>query len=251
MISREEAKKALETMLSMPINTSLPVLEKFAALPRASARLEGDKYDFVYIHGTRDDSVLLIAHADTVWDSPYDVKKRVIKRERRPKIGCENGVYFSEDPSCGIGADDRAGCAILWLLRESGHSLLITDGEERGELACKYMKVKYPDTFDLVNSNAYMIQADRKNASDYKCYDIPVTDEFRSFVEKNTGFTDAGRSAATDIVVLCDKICGVNLSVGYHDEHTPNETLVFNEWYNSLCVIENLITPPQKRYPLL
>ena len=112
------------------------------------------------------------------------------------------------------------------------------------------MKEHYPGTFDLLNSNAYMIQADRRNASDYKCYNIPVTDEFRRFVEENTGFTDAGNTAATDIVVLCDKICGVNLSVGYHNEHTPGETLVFDEWYNSLCVIEKMITAPQKRYEL-
>ncbi|MBQ3869228.1 MAG: hypothetical protein II777_01670 [Clostridia bacterium] len=250
MISEKEAKKALDSMLSMPINKTLPILKKFAKLPRASARLEGDKYDFVYVHGTREDRVLLIAHADTVWDAVYTAKKRILKRKRRPKIGYENGVYFSKDPSCGIGADDRAGCAILWLLRQSGHSLLITDGEERGELACKYMKEHYPGTFDLLNSNAYMIQADRRNASDYKCYNIPVTDEFRRFVEENTGFTDAGNTAATDIVVLCDKICGVNLSVGYHNEHTPGETLVFDEWYNSLCVIEKMITAPQKRYEL-
>ena len=50
----------------------------------------------------------------------------------------EDGVYSSGDDLCGIGADDRAGCAMLWLLRDSGHSLLILDGEEHGQVGAAF-----------------------------------------------------------------------------------------------------------------
>ena len=244
MTDRETAKKVLEEILASPIDDALPLLKKFAALPGATARLEDGKYGFVYVPGKRDDRVVLAAHADTVWDKAYTEKRR------RGRIKCRDGVYSSGNPFCGIGADDRAGCAILWLLRESGHSLLVTDGEEAGMLGSGYIRSSCPELFAEINSHSYIIQADRRNASDYKCYNLPVTDEFRKFIEENTGYSDAGRNAATDIVALCDKICGVNFSVGYYNEHHKEETLVFDEWYNTFCIIEKMITPPQKRFLL-
>jgi hypothetical protein len=50
-----------------------------------------------------------------------------------------NGVFQSANRIRGIGADDRAGCAILWLLKDLGHSLLITDGEEKGGIGSKWL----------------------------------------------------------------------------------------------------------------
>jgi hypothetical protein len=35
-------------------------------------------------------------------------------------------------------------------------------------------------------------------------------------------------------VTLCRDICGVNLSVGYHREHSDQEYLVLDEWQRSL-----------------
>ena len=245
MISREEAREALELMLSAPLDTPEPILRRFAALPGAVSHIKGDKGDFVYVPGKRDDRVVLVAHSDTVWDKAYT------GRDCRGGFVCGEGIYSSESERHGIGADDRAGCAILWLLRESGHSLLITDGEEHGQTGVSSIRRGYPDLFAELNAHCYMIQADRRNGTDYKFYDLPVSAEFRRFVTESTGYFDAGRFSRTDIVGLCRTVCGVNLSVGYHDEHTPDEYLDFDEWYNSLCVIERMIAPPQKRYPLI
>ena len=44
------------------------VLEKFAALPGAVSRMEGDGMDYVYIPSTRENPVLMVAHADVVED---------------------------------------------------------------------------------------------------------------------------------------------------------------------------------------
>jgi hypothetical protein len=37
----------------------------------------------------------------------------------------------------GLGADDRVGIAMIWMMRKSGHSILITEGEERGGIGAK------------------------------------------------------------------------------------------------------------------
>ena len=61
------------------------------------------------------------------------------------------------------------------------------------------------------------------------------------FIEDNTGYKDAGIFSSTDITVLCEKICGVNLSVGYYYEHFTIESLNFNEWLNTLNIARKKI----------
>lgn len=249
MTDRERAREVLERFCACPLGTEDEVLRLFSALPGAQAHFDGDKRNFVYVPGKREDRVLLIAHADTVWDLQYrgeDFTQRLQK-----KISEGKTVYSGVNPSCGIGADDRAGCAILWLLKDLGHSLLITDGEERGQISANHIKNSYPALYDELNAHAYAIQFDRRNATDYKVYDLAVSEEFLAFIEAETGYSDAGRTARTDIVAICRDICGVNLSIGYYAEHTPDECLVLEEWLATLTLAERLLQKPQKRYPLL
>ena len=70
------------------------------------------------------------------------------------------------------------------------------------------------------------------------------------FIEDNTGYKDAGIFSSTDITVLCEKICGVNLSVGYYYEHFTIERLNFNEWLNTLNIARKMLAPKQKKFPL-
>ncbi len=245
MFEKEYAKKVLEEFLSLPLENSSDVLEKFAALPNAIYHNDGGKLSFVYVPGNRDDRVVLAAHADTVWDKYYNVYPCA-----EQKLQDKNGTYSGTNGICGIGADDRAGCAILWLLKDFGHSLLILDGEENGQMGAKHLRDSYPKLFDEINDHSYIVQFDRRNANDYKCYRLPVTEEFKKFIEKETNYKDAGKTAFTDIVTLCTKICGVNLSVGYYDEHSSNEMIVFDEWYHTLDVAYNMLTKEQKKYPL-
>ena len=179
---------------------------------------------FLYIPGTREDRVLLVAHADTVYDDIPGYQASIKYSE---------GVYSSNLQNAGIGADDRAGCALLWELSDLGHSLLITSGEEKGCIASRAIAELYPGLMDELNGHQFMMQFDRRHARDYKCYDIG-TDAFRAYIEANTGYTEPDRKASTDIRVLARDICGVNLSVGYYNEHTPQETLVFSEWFHTL-----------------
>ena len=245
MIDKKYAKTVLEEFLSFPLEDSKEVLEKFASLPNAIYCNDKEKRNFVYVPGTRKDRVVLAAHADTVWDKLYFGYDNVGQG-----LVFENGIYSGKKNDFGIGADDRAGCAILWLLKDMGHSLLITDGEETGRIGSFHLKDNFTDLYNELNEHSYMVQFDRRNAKDYKCYRLPVTKEFKEFIESETNYTDAGVTAFTDIVTLCNKICGVNLSVGYYNEHSSDEILVFDEWYNTLTAAHDMLSKEQRKFPL-
>jgi hypothetical protein len=220
------------TMTNLEINlqnwltlTTTQIFERFSTLKIAHRIARGaDDTRFLYIQGARADRVLLIAHADTVWDA---------KEGYPAPVRYENGVYSSQNPTLGIGADDRAGCALVWELRNMGHSLLITSGEEKGCIASHWLADANPDVLAELNAHQFMVQFDRQQATQFKCYEVG-TDEFRAYVHTQTGYTEPDRLRGTDIKILAQQICGVNLSVGYYDEHTPNERLAFAEWEHTL-----------------
>lgn len=241
----DNPQKVLEMFLSFPIDSSEEIISRFSKESGTVVKRGGNKKAFVYFRGSREDRVLLIAHADTVWDKQYMPDKNY-----RQSVCLSDGFYVGENPECGIGADDRAGCAMLYLLLSSGHSLLVLDGEEHGQAGAHYLKESFPELYAELNEHQYMIQLDRRNAKEYKCYNIPVSVEFREFIEKEFSYKNAGMKARTDIVVLCEKICGVNLSVGYYDEHTPQERLCYEEWLHTYEVLTDILAKKQERYPL-
>ncbi len=237
MGDRQSEIVVLKESLSLPHRASA-VLDKFAALPGAVRKSGGEKEGFVYIPGTREKGVLLVAHADTV----ADANQEVALEEKAGVIRNTKGI---------LGADDRAGCAMLWLLRESGHGLLVTDGEENHCIGSRFLSDGCPDIFDEINGRyQFMVQIDRRNGRDYKCYDVG-TDEFRAYVEGKTGFAEPNRSSSTDIRVLCKKICGVNLSCGYRHEHHEDEYIVTSEWLGTLALLRKWLAEDKlPKFPL-
>jgi len=218
-ITPEGDAKVLMDFLHLPLTSASEVFKKFGG--------NGDE-EYLYIEGSKkENKILFIAHADTVWDGD-----QVSNKFSNAYI--QKGKVQSANKFTGIGADDRAGCAMLYLLKDSGHSILITNGEETG---CKGARAltKNEALWDTINKNHNcMVELDRRGSSDYKCYSVG-TKEFRDWIEKNIkGFTDAGRTSGTDICVLARDICGVNFSVGYYDEHTTRESLIISEWQNTL-----------------
>lgn len=203
------------------------VFEHFATLqPGVQPTGQGDR-SFLYLPGNRPDRVLLVAHADTVWDEQLGFPPKVLEEE---------GVLRSGDPALGLGADDRAGCAAIWALRDLGHSLLITGGEEKGLLGAKYLRDEHSSLYqDLNSSHRFAVQFDRQQGQQFKCYAVG-SDEFRAYVEAKTGYHEPDRLRGSDISVLCGTICGVNLSIGYRDEHTPQETQSIAEWEHTVQV---------------
>ena len=188
-----------------------------------------------YIYAIGDIPVALVAHMDTVFSRPakdvfYDRRKNVI---------------WSPE---GLGADDRAGIfAIIQIIRKGlrPHIIFTTD-EEKGCLgADKLGRIKCP--FDDLR---YIIQLDRRGADDCVFYDCD-NNEFVQYVE-NFGFVEAIGSF-TDICSLCPewKVAGVNLSIGYRDEHSISEVLFVGQMLNTIdkvCIMLQEESIPKFKY---
>lgn len=227
--------QVLKEFLNYPVESPDVVLERFQGLPGAVARGSGPER-FVYLRGSRDNRVLLVAHADTVW-------RGTPSGEDAAEVSLKNGVFWSRRAGAGLGADDRAGCAMLWLLKDLGHSLLVTDGGS-GQRGARWLMEHNPDIADEINQDhQFIVELDRRNARGFKCYQVG-TDQFRTYVARRTGYSEPDRSSCADIGILCRDICGVNLSVGYHNEHTVKECLVVKEWQDTLDLCRAWLAEP-------
>lgn len=225
------------------------VLDKFQGIPNSYTDGRGQKR-FVYIPGNRKDRILIVAHADTVWrwiESGADSRIKLCMKDGelvtgnadlKYKVQYSNGKTHSEK-GIGIGADDRAGCGIAWHLRNLGHSILITSGEENGCIATnRLMKNRYWS--EELNKHHFAVQFDRKGSKDIVFYDVG-TNKFAEYVKEQTKYIPAS-GTTTDIRHLCTKMCGVNMSVGYYNEHTVDEKLVISEFENTLNTAEKWLS---------
>ena len=223
-MEKKKSNNALEILrdfLNLPHSADV-VLDRFSRLPRAIRETSPDGLGFVFIPASRPAPVLLIAHADIADDS-----RCLPKLFEDDEIICNPGDL--------LGADDRAGCAMLWALRSLGHGILITDGEEMGCLGAKDIMVNHPELYEELQNYQFMVEFDRKNRNEYKCYDVG-SDDFRHYIETVTGFQEPSRKSKTDITILSRDICGVNLSCGYRKPHTPCEYIVKNDWLNTFQI---------------
>ncbi len=177
--------------------------------------------------------ILLIAHLDTVFPDAtrHDMQ---IYYDRSQK------VMWSPD---GLGTDDRAGVILILKLLEEGYRphLLFTHDEELGGLgAIDFVFSKGRPNWDI----RYMIELDRMGYDDcvfYSCGNQEFIDYVTSFGFYHTFGT------FSDISTLMPYlgIAGVNLSVGYMDEHTYGEHWHL-DWANSTYykVAAMLSAPP-------
>jgi len=234
----------LEEFLSLPIADPEGVFEKFRVLPGGVEDHGEGKQGYLYVPGTRKDRCVIVAHADTYFDLTYQEK------EMANQIVVEKGEIRGVSSEASIGADDRAGCAMLWLLKDLGHSLLILDGEEHGQVGAHFLQESNPVLFEEINNHSFMLQLDRRGSHDYKYYKLPVTEQFISYIEQETGYELATGKGRTDIGVLCTRICGVNLSVGYYDEHKPEEKVVIDEWLHTLDIVRKMLKKPLVQFLL-
>ena len=178
-----------------------------------------------YIVAEGDIPVALAAHMDTVFPKParevfYDRTKEVI---------------WSPD---GLGADDRAGIFAIMQIIKRGlrpHIIFTTD-EEIGAagavaLACDACPFK-----DL----RFVIQLDRRGVDDCVFYDCD-NKKFIDFIE-DYGFVEAIGSF-TDISLICPDwgVAGVNLSIGYRDEHSIGEVLFVKHWKATIDKVEKIL----------
>ena len=240
-------KDILSEFLNMPLGSGDVVLEKFAALPGAVVGKGAQPLQrYVCIPGSRKDCVVLVAHTDTVWDKAY---QNALSGDR--SVIFEDGIFRSSSANCGIGGDCRAGCAMLWALKDSGHTILLVDGEEHGKHGARFLKTSNKKLYRELNRHRYMIEFDWKGTNCSLFNQVDNTKKFKKYIEEDLGFVDSKFTGGCDLQILCRHICGVNLGVGYHGWHTPKETVVLSEWENTLQKVGSFLAQPQKRYPSL
>ena len=169
--------------------------------------------------------ICLVAHMDTVFTYPpldifYDK---------------EAGAIWSPQ---GLGADDRAGVFAIIKILSKGfrpHIVFTTD-EEKGCIGADILSripCPFPDC-------RFIIELDRANKNDCVFYDC-TNDEFEEFIE-NYGF-ETHLGTFSDICSLCPSwgIAGVNLSIGYVDEHSISEVLFVPHMLRTINKVEKIL----------
>lgn len=179
-----------------------------------------------YIVAIGDFPIALVAHLDTVF---YNQPSEIYYDQRK-------GILWSPD---GLGADDRAGIFAILQIIQAGYrpSIILTTDEERGGLgAQKLAKKECPIEF-----LRYMIQLDRRGSNDCVFYDC-ANGEFIKYIE-SFGFSEAiGSFSDISFLMPAWQVCGVNLSVGYKDEHSIAETLNVHQLFKTIEKVEKMLS---------
>lgn len=248
-----DTKETLLNFLQQPLDTADGIFEIFSKLPGAQMHIghkPGER--FLFIKGHRPDAATLVAHADTVFE---------VSGEH--EIVEDDDVFRSGSSCYGIGADDRAGCAMLWLLKDMGHHILVCDYEEGTHddapgccTGSKYLMREHPEIASVINRSCFIFEFDRrlayaKRREHYTTYNLPVSTEFRNFIESNTGFIDDDNTGYTDIMELCTEVCGANICVGYAYAHSAREFISISAFQNTYELMIKLLSGALRRFPLV
>lgn len=180
--------------------------------------------DYVYAIGNI--PITLIAHVDTVFkEKPEDVFYDRVKN-----------VLWSPQ---GLGADDRAGVFAIINIVKSGlrPHIIFTTGEEMGGLGAQVLTYREPKPFAEMK---YIIQLDRRGKDDcifYECDNVKFIEYIKSF-----GFHEEYGSFS-DISELCPtwRIAGVNLSIGYKNEHSLIEILYIDYFLSTVEKVKKML----------
>lgn len=184
-----------------------------------------------YLIALGDIPIALIAHLDTVhMEKPVD-----IFYDRY-----ENVIWSPE----GLGADDRAGVYSIIQIISSGlrPTVIFTTGEEIGGIgASKLVK----DYLEMPVDLKYIIELDRRGEQQCVFYNCGNKD-FVKYIE-SFGF-EASHGTFTDISIICPKweIAGVNLSVGYENEHSHIEILYVDYMLDTIDKVKAMLIKAEK-----
>ncbi len=235
MMSTETSRQLLEDFLSYPLKETDALFARFESIPGAISGIGNNPMQrYVCIPGNRKNKVALVAHTDTVWDNAYG-------NPAETTVSFADGVFRGTNVDCGLGADDRAGCAMLWALRDSGHTLLLVNGEEKGKQGAKFLRQSNPKLFRFLNRHSFIMELDWRGTGLCLYNQVDYTNRFHKYITDTLGFQDDRKPGGSDLQILCHKICGVNIGVGYHNWHRPEEYLSLEEWENTLSCLTHFL----------
>lgn len=179
-----------------------------------------------YLYAVGDIPISLVAHLDTVFPHPpkdiyYDKNKNVM---------------WSPD---GLGADDRAGVFAIIKILKKGYKphIILTTNEEQGCLGAMTFVDNVPEPFADMK---YIIQLDRRGVYDCVFYDCD-SKVFETYIESFGFVKDTG--SFSDISIICPYwgVAGVNLSIGYLNEHSVSETFHITPFLLTVDKVINML----------
>lgn len=193
-----------------------------------------DKYEVMYLGDKGDPAAYLIevGESDTIFSCHLDTVHSKSGKQRI-KYNKTKEIYYKSDKEP-LGADDTAGCWLMLEMIDAGvaGTYLFHRGEERGGIGSTYIANHYKD---FLRKYKRAIAFDRKGSTDVithqgwtRCasnaFANALADMFNEdgesmYMACDTGvFTDTANY--TDYIPEC-----TNISCGYANEHTANETL--------------------------
>ena len=243
--NKEDLKLRKEYKLLLDMLTSeLDILFKASvahlkALYGAENIIVNKDQHYIFAKGTKPE-ICLVAHLDTVAE------------QHKPIPVINEGVVYTNNTKGCLGADDRAGAYGILRIIKNGHrpSILFTTGEETGCIGVRQFNTDQKDS-DLLKDTRLFIEMDRKGFKDCIDYSNRNPDEVTEYF-KQFGF-EGGSGSVSDVKWLTKQfeIPHANLSIGYYNQHSHEETLNLEEMENTILQVENMVKNPIKeRYKL-
>lgn len=175
--------------------------------------------------------VLLVAHLDTVHTA---APKKFIYNK---------GVVHSPT---GIGGDDRCGLyIILNIVKEIKCSVVFLEDEEVGCIGAGVFS-RSNEMKSIKDEIKYIVEFDRRGSNDAVFYDCD-NKEFEDFITENgKGYFETDWGSCSDISTIAPAmgIAAVNLSSGYHSEHTSYETVNLEEMERTIIEAKKILLKP-------
>jgi hypothetical protein len=181
-------------------------------------------------------NVMITAHYDTVINDGKACCNMFMDKKRQVIFGACRG-------------DDRAGCyAVYKIITESKVKpfVVLCDKEEASregsenfikDYETNLKQFKFPD---FMNGALFYIALDRQGNNDAVYY-TSNNGKFEKFIKK-AGFKEA-EGSISDIKLFEEeyKKCGVNLSIGYTNNHTCQELLNVQTVEKTICKVKNIL----------
>jgi di/tripeptidase len=171
-------------------------------------------------------SVCLVAHVDTY------------PRNYQIDLSVQDNCLYNRNGL--LGADDRAGVFLILELLAQGVDLnvLLCNGEESGAIGAR----KAWDELDF-SGIKFFIELDFRGNGEYAVY-YPQPDWVHE-IPRTLNFTEAV-GTFTDIAVF-HSIPGINISVGYRNQHTNSEYLELGSMLHTLKKLPELIRQAERK----
>lgn len=210
------------TIFDMLLLTDEGVMQAFHTLANKQKRTvwESDTEDmFLFIEGNM--PVCLVAHVDTV---------SYIKGSQGKTLKQRNGIITAwkeghqKIQQTILGADDRAGCYILYdILRNSPLKphVLLTNYEESGGLGAREFANSDLHKMYMIE---FFIELDRKGVNHYVQYNRNPK-EVNDWMEQFNLPRESGSYSDIKTITEITRVPSVNIATGYYLQHTTREYL--------------------------